>query len=165
MQRQLIEEAKELKRNVKAFNQQEARQGGLIKAPYNTEDLLRAALPVLKDIRDGINQLVDIQRYRVCTLSSCHTIMLTCCNRLVSIPSSQNLTTLLRLLAVLVSFPLLLSYSLWLLLLLFRLFVLFVLPALLLLLSVLDASPTSRSLDAGFPLQDLLVQRCLAVSH
>jgi hypothetical protein len=119
MQRQLVEEAKGLKRNIKAFNRQKARRSGLTKAPCNTEDLLQAALPVLKDIRDGINQLVDIQRYRVCTLSSCHTIMLTCCNRLVSIPSSRNLTTPLRLLTVLVWFPLLLSYLLWLLLLLF----------------------------------------------
>jgi hypothetical protein len=78
LQRLLVEEAKGLKRDVEAFNRKETRRGGLTKAPRNTEDLLRAALPVLKDIRDGINQLVDIQRYRVCTPSSYCGTILTC---------------------------------------------------------------------------------------
>jgi molecular chaperone GrpE (heat shock protein) len=68
--RDLKSAALAFKKDVEAADRRAKRRGGLTHAPRGTEDLLRSALPVLEDIRDSLQHLVDVQRYEVCTLSS-----------------------------------------------------------------------------------------------
>jgi hypothetical protein len=68
--RGLASAARVFKQDIEAADRKAKRRGGLTHAPRSTEDLLRSALPVLEDMRDSLQHLVDAQRYEVYTLSS-----------------------------------------------------------------------------------------------
>lgn len=56
----LIAGAKTFKRNVENGMRQQARRGGLTRAPRNMEEVVRNAVPVLEDISNSLKQLVEI---------------------------------------------------------------------------------------------------------
>jgi hypothetical protein len=50
--------------DIEGFFRERDREGGLTRAPRSIEDLLRSALPVFRDIRDSLQHLVDVERYK-----------------------------------------------------------------------------------------------------
>lgn len=61
----LVRGASSFKRDVENATRKEERRGGLTRRPKGQEEVLRSAVPVLTDIRDYLQELVEIQRARV----------------------------------------------------------------------------------------------------
>ena len=61
----LAYKAKSLVSLMRVAKLQEERRGGLARAPRSSDDVLHAALPILGDIRDSLQHITDVLRFRV----------------------------------------------------------------------------------------------------